>query len=107
MSSLHIDVIHKLANVSFFKDIREAHVFNFMFIRKKNRKLLNNREIWTRSHDAPLYNVSVPRCEAYKHSVGFFGAVSWNNIPPVTRNAANYLAFKQVQKLHMLENSTR
>ena len=39
---------------------------NFMYIRKKDKALLNNREIRTRAHDAPLCKVVMPRCEAFK-----------------------------------------
>ena len=35
---------HKLANLPFLKDRRTAHVRNFMFKRKNNKALLNNRE---------------------------------------------------------------
>ena len=96
------DVIHKLANVPFLKDRRAAHVLNFMYIRKGNVRLLNNREIRTRAHDAPLFEVSIPRCKSFKCSIGYFGAVSWNNLSPDVRNTPNYLAFKHVQKLKML-----
>ena len=96
------DVIHKTTNVPFLKDRREAHVLNFMYNRKSNVDLLNNREIRTRAHDVPLFEVKIPRCEAFKRSVGYFGALSWNNLPPDTRNIANFLAFKHVQKIKML-----
>ena len=101
------NAIHKIANVPFLKDRREAHVLNFMYIRKKNGRLMNNREIRTRAHDAPLFNVGIPRCEAYKRSVGYFGAVGWNNLPPVIRNTATYLAFKHEQKISMLKPLSR
>ena len=101
------EAIHKLANVPFLKDRREAHVLNFMYIRKKNVRLLNNREIRTRAHDAPLFNVSIPRCEAYKRSIGYFGSVSWNNLRPDICNTVSYLAFKHIQKLNMLRPLSR
>ena len=81
-------VIHKLTNVPFLKDRREAHVLNFMYTRKGDVSLLNDREIRTRAHNAPLFEVKIPRCEAFKRSVGYFGAVSWNNLPPITGNIA-------------------
>ena len=52
-----MDAVHKLANVPFLKDRRRAHVMNFMYGRKSNVHLLNRREIRTRAHDAPLFNV--------------------------------------------------
>ena len=45
-----------------------------MYIRKSKVHLLNNRKIRTRAHDAPLFETSIPRCEAYRHSVGYSGA---------------------------------
>ena len=92
------EVVHKLANVPFLRDRREAHVLNFMYVRKSNVKLLNNREIRTRAHDAPLFEISVPRCEAYKRSVKYFGANSWNGLPPGARNTDTYQKFKKLQK---------
>ena len=85
------------------KDRREAHVNNFMFVRKKNKVLLNNREIRTRAHDAPLFNVVMPRCEAFKRSIGYFGSVGWNDLPITTRNIDTYPAFKHKQKMTMLQ----
>ena len=96
------EIVHKLASVPFLEDRREAHVLNFMYIRKSRVQLLNNREIRTMAHDAPLFDTRVPRCEAYRRSVGYFGATKWNNLPPVIRNTATYLAFKKLQKERML-----
>ena len=96
------DIAHKLANVPFLKDRRGAHVQNFMYNRKSKVQLLNRREIRTRAHDAPLFNVAIPRCETYKRSVGFFGAKMWNELTPATRNTATFLAFKHLQKERML-----
>ena len=101
------ELIHKLANVPFLRDRREAHVLNFMYNRKDNVLLLNRREIRTRAHDAPLLDVKIPRCEAFKRSVAYFGAVSWNNLPPDLRNTITYPAFKHIQKLKMLEPLAR
>ena len=101
------DAAHKLANVPFLKDRRRAHILNFMYCRKSNVSLLNRREIRTRAHDAPLFNIAIPRCEAYKRSVGYFGAVSWNELPPLVRNTNTYQKFKQLQKREMLLPLTR
>ena len=96
------DRAHKLASTPFLVDRRKAHVLNFMYVRKGKRHLLNTREIRTRAHDAPLFNVTIPRCEAYKRSVGYFGAVEWNNLSPEERNIDLFLAFKYTQKRNML-----
>ena len=95
------DRVHKLASVPFLVDRRKAHVLNFMYLRKKKTHLLNKREIRTRAHDAPLFNVTVPRCEAFKRSVSYAGGTEWNNLDTETRNIDCYLAFKYIQKSRM------
>ena len=97
------DEAHKIAKVPFLKDRRKAHVLNFMYKRKGDVSLLNNREIRTRAHDAPLFKVSVPRCEAFKRSVGYFGAVAWNDLTPNVRNVISYGEFKHKRKVEMLD----
>ena len=102
--------VYKTLRVPFLKDRRKAHVLNFMYHRKSRSDLLNNREIRTRAHDAPLFNVSTPRCEAFKRSVGYFGSVDWNSLAPDTRNKDPFIVFKYFNKIEMfkpLENITR
>ena len=95
--------VHKEAEVPFLGDRRAAHTLNFMYKRKETRKdLLNRREIRTRAHDAPLFQTHIPRCQAVKRSVGYFGAEEWNVLPPVIRNIDSYQEFKQIQKARML-----
>ena len=99
------DRAHKEAGVAFLKDRRRAHVLNFMYVRKEGRpELLNNREIRTRAHDAPLFDTLIPRCEAYKRSVGFAGSELWNSLPPATRNIANFKSFEASQAKEMVNN---
>ena len=96
------DRAHKEAGVNFLQDRRRAHVLNFMYLRKSNRpELLNNREIRTRAQDAPLFDTIIPRCEAYKRSVGFAGSEIWNSLPPATRNIGSFKAFKDCQTKDM------
>ena len=96
------DLAHKLASVPFLTDRRKAHTLNFMYKRQNRRDLLNVREIRTRAHDAPLFDVIIPRCEAVKRSVCYAGSVVWNSLPPEIRNTDSYLAFKNLQKKAML-----
>ena len=74
-----------------------------MFIRKAKKHLLNNREIRTRAHDAPLFLVDIPRCEAFKRSVGYHGALEWNKLDPTTHNTDSFLLFKFNRKKEMLK----
>ena len=89
---------HKLAEVPFLNDRREAHVNNFMYVRKNNKSLLNNREIRTGAHDAPLFKVVTPICEAFKRSIGYFGSSGWNKLPVATRKIDSFSAFKNNKK---------
>ena len=88
--------------VPFLKDRRRAHTLNFMYGRQSKRELLNVREIRTRAHDAPLFNVNIPRCEAFKRSVGYHGSVEWNSLNPEMRNTNLYLPFKFLHRKEML-----
>ena len=94
---------HKIANVLFQNDRRKAHICNFMYKRKNNKTLLNRREIRTRAHDAPLFIVPIPHCEAFKRSVSLHGTSLWNELNVETRNTDSYKAFKYVQKGVMLQ----
>ena len=87
----------------FLKDRRTAHKLNFMYKRSSRKELLNNREIRTRAHDAALFNVEIPRGEAFKRSMDYSGSVLWNELPPATRNTASYLEFKYIQKKAMFQ----
>ena len=73
-----------------------------MYKRQNKKELLNKREIRTRAHDVPLFLTKIPRCEAFKRSVGYFGSVAWNNLPPAMRATDSYLAFKSIQSKIML-----
>ena len=72
--------LHKTLKVPYLKDRRRAHVLNFMYNQKSNTELLKNRQICTRAHDAPLFNIHVTRCKAFKQNVGYFGSVEWNEL---------------------------
>ena len=92
------DKAHKQALTPFLVDRGKAHVLNFMYLIQGKRYLLNTREIGTRAHYTPLFNVSILRCAAYKRSIEYFRADEWNNLSPETRNVDCYLAFKYNQK---------
>ena len=95
--------IHKITGVPFLHDRRKAHLHNFMYIRESRPGFLNVREIRTRAHDAPLFNVPIPRCEAFKRIVCFSGATEWNNLTVEQHNIDLYLPFKYHMKKEMLK----
>ena len=77
---------------------RAAHINNFMYNRLGNEALVDNRDIRTRAHDAPLFKVVVPKVEAYKRSVVYAGALQWNNLKKETHCINSFEAFKSNQK---------
>ena len=97
------DQLHKNLSIPFLADRRKAHVLNFMYSRMSRPELLNTREIRTRAHDAPLFNVTIPRCEGFKQSIGYFGSTEWNELQPSTHNIDPFLAFKYHNKKEMFK----
>ena len=69
-----------------------------MFKMKTNVNHLNMRDIRTRLHDAPVFELIIPTCEKYKNNVFYNGAVLWNNLTTETRNIETYEKFKFQQK---------
>ena len=59
---------------------------------------VDNRNIRTSAHDAPLFKVKVPKLEMYKRSVEYAGAVQWNMLPAEVRNIKEQNALKNKQK---------
>ena len=57
--------IHSITNMPQLKARKEAHINNFMYCRLNNRSLVDDRNIRTRAHDAPLFRVSIPKNETY------------------------------------------
>ena len=69
-----------------------------MYLRQSKPELIDDAPIHTRAHDAPLFRVARPRLEAYKRSVAYKGAVSWNALNANIRGLAQYKMFKNSQK---------
>ena len=71
---------------------------------KKNNcvDLLDIKDINTRARAAPIFKTIIPKCEKYKNSVLYNGAVLWNTLPVNVRNLATYDSFKNLQKRNML-----
>ena len=76
-----------------------------MFQMKSNDNLLCSADICTRLRDAPLFKTKIPRCEAYKRSVIYNGAVEWNSLSVELRNIDLLLPFKFHQKRWLTETT--
>ena len=94
--------VHRMAKCALLPDRRLAHMCNFMYQRQKNVKLMDNRDIPTRAHDAPLFLVAIPHKESYKRSVAFGGSNIWNALHIDNRNINSFPVFKSVQKRNMM-----
>ena len=49
-------------------------------------QLVDERDVRTRAHDAPMFLVGHPNKETFKRSIQYAGAVTWNNLPIPVRN---------------------
>ena len=73
-----------------------------MFKKKTCIELLDVKQIRTRARDAPLFRTIIPKCEKYKNSVFYKGAIRWNSLPVNIRNIDTYDSFKTLQKKNMM-----
>ena len=73
-----------------------------MYKKRDVPALLDTKPIHTRARDGPLFKVAKPNCEKFKQSVLYNGAVSWNTLPPLTRNIDSYINFRNTQRNVML-----
>ena len=97
------DMLLRSAKVAKLIDRREAHLLNFMYRKKDCIALLDIKKVNTRARAAPLFKTIIPKCEKYKQSVFYNGAIKWNSLPVKTRNIGSYNSFKSLQKTNMLK----
>ena len=93
-----IEILHQSVQLPKLNVRREAHLINFMFKYKTNNKYLNNRNVRTRLHDAPVFITQKPILERYKRNVFYQGAMKWNNLSSAIRNIETYDKFKWESK---------
>ena len=72
--------------------------------KKNDKKLVDDRNIRTRAHDAILYITVLPRCEKFKCNVFYYGARLWNQLPVLERRIEKYTNFKNVEKAKVFHN---
>ena len=73
-----------------------------MFKQKHNVNIVNNRDVRTRAHEAPLFTTVKPNNEKYKRNVYYKGALSWHSLTVAERNQQDYVKFKSSQKIKLL-----
>ena len=96
------DLMLRSANVAKLSKRRDAHILNFMFKKKSSPNLLDIKDVNTRARAAPLFKTIIPKCEKYKNSVFYIGAIRWNSLPVDVRNTDSFDHFKILQKKNMM-----
>ena len=81
---------------------RICHINNYMYKRTTNVEYIDPERIQTRSQSAKKIIVNKPNLEAYKRSIIYSGAVSWNVLDIEMKNIQIFDAFKYHQKNEML-----
>ena len=95
----NIRSVHKLPML---EKRRKCHINNFMYNRNTNVEINDNDDIQTRSKSAKKFIVNKPNLEAYKRSIIYSGALTWNALKAETKNIQIFEAFKYHQKKEML-----
>ena len=81
---------------------RDIHLNLFMYKQKGNNRIVNNRKIHTRAHDALLFTTIKPKNEKYKQNIYYRGALNWNSLPVRERSIITFKEFKENQKKKLL-----
>ena len=77
---------------------RVTHLRNYMYKRSKIEGYLDNAEIRTRAHAAPLFNIPRSDNKTFDKSIIVKGGIEWNSLSVETRNIKSYNRFKLSQK---------
>ena len=93
------EFVHHKAKLPLLESHRYIHLLNYMYKRSRDTKYVDHRAIITRAHTGPLVTVSRSNCASFDKSVGYHGALCWNSLPSVRRNAETYDIFKSQSKL--------
>ena len=81
MKSSLFDIMHQSVQFPKLTMRREAHIVNFIFKYRNDVKYINNRDVRTRLHDAPVFITKKTNNEKYKQNVFYYGTIKWNNLP--------------------------
>ena len=82
-------------------DRRHCHLLNYMYTRSRDTEYVDQRSLVTRAHTGPTVKVTRSNCASYDRSVEYFGAVSWNALPPPSRNLETLSLFKSESKIKL------
>ena len=95
--------LHQSCSVLPLKIRRKYNLRKYMFKQKSNPRLVIDRDIRTRRHDAVVFETCIPKLELYKKGSIYRGVQVWNVLPAVIRNIDTFTTFKAVQKNEMYD----
>ena len=95
--------LHKNAKLAVLEDRRDVHLSNFMCGKRKDPRLIDDKEVHTRAHDGLLFKVPAYNLVAYKRSVEYTGALKWNAQMVNMRQVDDPFKFKNLQKRALTE----
>ena len=94
----NVNQLHRDGNTNMLVDRRKANLCNFMYKRKSNNILLQERPRPLRRFEAEVFIEHYSNNQTFEHTVKFQGAKIWNSLPIEERNLRSYDGFKQKQK---------
>ena len=94
----NVNQLHRDSNTNMLVDRRKTNLCNFMYKRKSNTMLLQERPRQLRRYDAEVFIEHYSNNKTFEHTVKFQGAKIWNNLPIKERNLRSYDGFEKKQK---------
>ena len=94
-------LIHQETCMPMLSDRRHTHLLNYMYTRSRDVDYVDHRSLITRAHTGPTVKITRSNCASYDRSVEYFGAISWNALPPNRRNLETLSLFKADSKIKL------
>ena len=94
-NTINAEKLRKVAKINLLADRRQAHLTKTAFVSSLDDKVIDKRNIRTRAHNARLIKVKRPKNPAYRKSLEFRIAMTWNSLDVQTRAIKDYSAFKR------------
>ena len=89
---------HRLGNINYLEDRRNAHLLNLMYKRSRDENYRDNRLLPIRRFDGPSIVVPNYKKTSSQLNVDYRGATNWNQLPIELRVIQTYDQFKSKQK---------
>ena len=93
--TINTEKLMKVADINYLSDRREQHQLQLAFNMSQDNRAIDRRNIRTRAHDERLLKVTRPKNPAYRHSVEYRLATTWNSLDTSIRSFTTKTQFKQ------------